>query len=49
MYTVRVSATAKKGVRAVLSELFGLDHSNVYPDVPDFAQFGTEHLRSKPP
>jgi hypothetical protein len=44
VYTIRISATAKREIRDRLEKLFGYDHSRIYPDYPGFALFGTTDI-----
>jgi hypothetical protein len=48
MYTLNISAHAKKEIRKVLQELYGYGHSTIYPDYTGFAHFGTPHIKSYP-
>lgn len=46
LYTFRISAGAKADIRARLKQMFGYDHSTIYPDYSGFSLFGTPSLKS---
>ena len=39
VYCIRITASAKKGIRERLRQIFGYRHSTIYPDFPGFSQF----------
>lgn len=47
-YTFRISAAAKPLIRRRLEGLFGYSHRTIYPDLPGFAQYGTDMPVSPP-
>ena len=48
LYTFRIKHAAKKDIRARLKQMFGYDHSTIYPDYSGFSLFGTPNLKSRP-
>lgn len=48
LYTFRIKAAAKPDIRARLKQMFGYDHSTIYPDYSGFSLFGTPKLKSSP-
>jgi hypothetical protein len=48
LYTLRIKASAKKQIRKKLEELYGYEHSTIYPDYTGFSQYATSHLRTSP-
>ncbi|WP_022930013.1 FRG domain-containing protein [Patulibacter americanus] len=41
-YTFRIVSAAKPAIRKRLEGLFGYTHQTIYPDLPGFAQYGTD-------
>lgn len=48
LYTFRIKHKAKKDIRERLKQMFGYDHSTIYPDYSGFSLFGTPNLKSRP-
>jgi hypothetical protein len=48
LYTFRIHAKAKADIRERLKQMFGYDHSTIYPDYSGFSLFGTPTLKSTP-
>lgn len=48
LYTFRIKHEAKKDIRERLKQMFGYDHSTIYPDYSGFSLFGTPNLKSRP-
>jgi hypothetical protein len=48
LYTFRIKDEAKKDIRERLKQMFGYDHSTIYPDYSGFSLFGTPNLKSRP-
>lgn len=47
LYTFRIKHEAKKDIRERLRQMFGYDHSTIYPDYSGFSLFGTPNLKSR--
>ena len=48
VYSIRIKADGKEKIRNRLENLFGYQHSTIYPDFTGYASFGTPTLKSKP-
>lgn len=48
VYTIRITAAAKKEIRNRLQKGFGYIHSSMYPDFTGFAGFATPELKTRP-
>jgi hypothetical protein len=46
LFTLKIAAAAKQEIRGKLRDLFGYEHSSIYPDYSGFSSFGTPRLRS---
>lgn len=49
LYTMRIKASAKAEIRKKLQDLYGYQHSTIYPDYTGFADHATPTLRTSPP
>lgn len=48
LYTFRIKHEAKEDIRERLKQMFGYDHSTIYPDYSGFSLFGTPSLKIRP-
>ncbi len=48
VYTLRIKHTAKGAIRKHLQDLYGYEHSTIYPDYSGFALYGHPTLKSRP-
>lgn len=46
LFTFRISADAKKDIRARLDKMFGYKYSTIYPDYTGFSLFGTPWMKN---